>query len=91
MKERVNITTDQLFNDERVEGEVALWRAVVIQNLDDLKLPQTNKKYRSWLRQAIKWFEDADADFYMVCELASLPAHQVLQYAHHLIVSRKDL
>jgi hypothetical protein len=91
MKKQEIINTDLLYNEGEIGGEVALWRAVIIQSLADLKLPTTNKKYRSWLRQAIKWFNDADSDFYMVCELANIQAHSVLQQAHHLIVSREKL
>ncbi len=89
MKAQDIIKLDLLYSDELNGGEVALWRAVIMQNLDDLKLPPTNKKYRSWARQAIKWFQDADEDFYEVCELAGAPPHQVLQKAHHLMLMRK--
>lgn len=91
MKRQDNISINPLYIDEQVEAEIMLWRAVIMQNLDDLKLPLTNKKYRSWVKQATKWFSDADVDFYMVCELASINPQFVLQQAHHLMVSRKKL
>ena len=73
-------------NGEYLGEEVIMWRAVIIQALDDLKLLPTNKKYRSWKRRATKWFTDADEDFYEVCELADLPPQYILQYAHYLMV-----
>lgn len=91
MKKHIGVKLDQLYSDDDMQSEVGLWRAVVMQNLEDLKLPKTNKKYRSWLKQAIKWFSDADEDFYLVCEFANFSAHKILQHAHHIMVSRKDL
>ncbi len=91
MRKQDNISINPLYIEEKIEAETMLWRAVIIQNLDDLKLPATNKKYRSWIKQATKWFNDADMDFYMVCELANIHPQHVLQQAHHLIVSRKKL
>ncbi len=87
MKEKKKIEQFILgVNGEYLSEEVIMWRAVIMQALDDLKLLPTNKKYRSWKRRAIKWFTDADEDFYEVCELADLSPQYILQYAHYLMV-----
>lgn len=83
------IDIDPLYYSDSLVSEVALWRAVINQHLDDLKLPASNKKYRSWIRQSKKWFLEADKDFYLVCEYASISPHYVLQLAHHIMASDK--
>lgn len=84
----MNYNLDPLYYKDSTCNEVSLWRAVINQHLEDLKLPPTNKKYRSWIRRAKKWFMDADQDFKIVCEYAEIAPHYVLQIAHHIIVSR---
>lgn len=74
---------EQLYPDNiEIPQEVTLWRAVVIQNLDDLLLPASNHKYRIWRQQAIKWFMKADEDFYSVCEYANLSPGKVQKIAY---------
>jgi hypothetical protein len=78
-------------DEENIEGEAPLWRAVVIQALGDLKLPPSNAKYRRWRHQATKWFMDADENFNAVCECANFPPEKVLTVAYDIISKRSNI
>ena len=56
IKEQKKINQFIIGSNDNLCEEIIMWRAVVMQALDDLKLLSTNKKYRSWKRRAIKWF-----------------------------------
>ena len=84
MKPLKNIVdSEQLYlnNNKISQEEIDLWRAVVVQSLDDLLLPPSNNKYRRWRKQAIDWFIKADEDFYSVCEYANLSPRKILELA----------
>lgn len=68
--------------DNRIDGEIKLWRAVILQALDDCCLPASNARYKRWRMQARKWFIDVDEDFQIVCELAKLSTAKVLNIAY---------
>lgn len=90
-----SIEIEQLYLDDleekNLKGEVAIWRAVIIQALSDLQLPSSNARYRRWRSQAIKWFKDADENFSMVCECADLSPEKVLTIAYDIISSRRNI
>ena len=92
MTEQNSIEVDQLYinnHQEEPHGEIALWRAVVMQSLEDLTLSSSNKKYRRWRDQATKWFVDRDENFYAICECAGLSAEKVLNIASDIIARRE--
>jgi hypothetical protein len=54
-------------------GEVALWRAVILQAVTDARIPPNSKvKYIKERDIAIRWLISKDYDFYAVCDLAEL-------------------
>ncbi len=63
------------------EGEVKLWRAVIIKALEDLKLPESNKKYRIWKKQAKILFNKDNEEFLMVCQYAQVSPDHVVSLA----------
>jgi hypothetical protein len=79
------IEAEQLFIDQKkMPGEIKLWREVIYKALEDLKLPLTNKRYRTWQKQAKEWFEKEDEEFIMVCECANLAPEHVLKLARKI-------
>lgn len=95
MFNRKTIESEQLYlrdlDEENLKGEIPLWRAVVMQALEDLELPSSNTKYRRWSRQATKWFMDADENFNVICECANLSPEKVLTVAYGIISKRSNI
>lgn len=82
------IDTENLYDETLIlesSGEVNLWRAIISKAIEDLKLPPTNKRYRTWRKQAYKWFLESDKDFLAVCNMAQLSPQFVLENVHHII------
>ncbi len=83
-----SIEVENLYDESHVgvlTSEVDLWRAVISKALEDLKLPPTNKRYRTWRKQAYQWFLGADHDFLAVCEMAQLSPQFVLESVGHIL------
>ena len=68
-------------NEHDKSEEIRLWREVIIKALEDLSLPLSNKRYRTWQKQAAKWFNKDDEEFLLVCEYANLSPTDVLKLA----------
>ena len=78
-------------NEQMIKKELSLWRAVLIQALADLRLPNSNERYRLWRKQATEWFIEADEDFIMVCECANLSPQYIRKMAYDIIAKQKKL
>ncbi len=78
-------------DEENLKGEAALWRAVVMRALDDLKLPSSNARYRRYRHQATEWFVDAGENFSAICGCANLSTEKVLTIAYDIISTRKNI
>lgn len=74
-------------NHSSVAGEVALWRAVLLQAFVDLKVKSNNKKYRCSRRKAFEWFklQKNREDLKEVCRLAGYEYRKVKQVADEII------
>ena len=72
-------------HNKKIQGEINLWRAVIAKALDDLCLPPSNKRYRIWQRQAIRWFNQDNEDFIAICDYANLSAQQILKIAQQIM------
>lgn len=86
-----NIEHEPLYvndNQDLYRKEINLWRAVISQCLDDLHLPPSNRKYIVWQKQAVRWFVEADQDFYTICEYARISPEEVLKYANKIISTK---
>ena len=73
---------EQLFENDpfkEYEQEIKLWRSVIERAIEDAFLPDTNKRYRQWKKNAIKWLNEDNKDFKLVCELAQLDKNKVLK------------
>ena len=57
-----------------VDGEIALWRAVVLQAMRDISDKSLSAKVRG---KARKWFCTRSLDFLTVCDLADVDPHDV--------------
>ena len=64
--------------DEAANKETSLWRSVILQALMDARLPESNREYILWKRQALEWFNVDNEDFLMVCYLAQVSSQRVL-------------
>lgn len=64
--------------------EIMLWRAVVVQALDDII---ANNYWTQ--RQAISWLLEDSADFYLVCSFAELQPRTVRKAAWKIITNGK--
>ncbi len=59
--------------DLKIAKEVALWRAVVAQHLEDLTIDNDGRpSYKSIKRSAVKWIFMQKEDFLETCELAHI-------------------
>jgi hypothetical protein len=84
MREHKIIESDPLYLNE-TEGQIDLWRAVIKQALDDVRLPLTNQRYRRWNKQAMKWFDEENEDFIEVCHRANLSTTHILKIVKDII------
>ena len=77
-------------------GEVALWRAVLEQALNDACIPRPNpgenrfptpaSRERDRVRAtALDWFKSGGQDFSLVCDWADLPAEAVQDHAYEFL------
>ena len=74
-------------------GEVALWRAVIEQAMNDAcilrsnpgvnRFPTPASRERDRVRAtALDWFKSGERDFALVCDFADLPAESVQDHAY---------
>ena len=70
-----------------IAGEVALWRAVLLQAFIDLKVKSKNKKYDHARRKAYEWFKlpKNQQDVKEVCNMAGYEYRKVQQLADEII------
>lgn len=66
-------------------GEQALWRAVILQALEDAvsNSCKTNEKYHK--TQALHWLEGTSKDFLLVCDYAGLSPEYVKKKIKHAL------
>jgi hypothetical protein len=50
----------------------ALWRAVMLQQIQDAKCRRTRREYQNWRRQALSWLFEDEEDFTLVCQMGGL-------------------
>lgn len=70
-----------------VAGEVALWRAVLLQAFVDLKIKSKHKKYNATKRKALEWFksEKSQQDVKDICRMAGYNYRQVIKLVDEII------
>lgn len=61
----------------KVRGEQALWRAVILQMLEDATSQSRKTQDQHARTQARNWLEGRHADFIMVCDMAGLDVQYV--------------
>ena len=68
-------------------GEIALWRAVLLQMFVDLKIKSNNKKYVFIKRKAYEWFflQKNKEDIKEVCKLAGYEYRKVKKIAELIV------
>lgn len=71
--------------DCTVQGEQALWRAVITQALMDAGSRSIKREAKFHRAQAIAWFSKRNPDFQLVCALAGLDMDYVFDRAHKAI------
>jgi hypothetical protein len=91
MKNEYIVESDLLYiNDYKKNEEVKLWQTVIFKALEDLQLPLSNKRYRTWYKQSLKWFTSKDSDFLVVCDYASMSPVKILEIVNMILLKRKD-
>jgi hypothetical protein len=60
-----------------VKGEIALWRAVIVQALMDAASQSNKQEMRYDKSQALCWLSGVSEDFRTVCDLAFFPPDYV--------------
>lgn len=75
-----------------IGGEIALWRAVLLQYLIDLKIKSKKKKYNSVKKEAYKWFmcEENKNDVRKVCEYAGYEYRNVMSLVNDIINNNEN-
>ena len=70
-----------------IAGEIALWRAVLLQYLIDLKIKSKKKKYNAIKKNAYKWFMDNDniQNVKKVCNYAGYEYRKVIQLVKEIV------
>ncbi len=82
MEENFNIQLEQIYENrvqKEYEREMYLWRAVIERAIEDFYLPETNKMYRIWKKQAQEWMNLENEEFMMVCLMADLNPKDVIK------------
>lgn len=76
-----------------IAGEVALWRAVLLQAFIDLKVKSHNKKYDHARRKAYEWFKlpKHQEDVKEVCRMSGYEYRKVQELADEIIQQQKSL
>ena len=74
-----------------IAGEIALWRAVLLQAFIDLKIKSKNKKYNFAKRKAYEWFKlpENQEDVKEVCRLSGYEYRQAIKLADEIIKNNR--
>lgn len=64
-----------------VRGEVALWRAVIVQALMDAASASGKQEMQQSKQEAIRWLLRGGEDFSIVCEMAEMNPERVREQA----------
>ncbi len=75
--------------ENETKGEVALWRAVLLQAFIDLKTKSKKHVKKPIKREAAKWFRVNKQDLIDVCALADYDYHMVAKKAEEVILENK--
>ena len=71
---------------ENIAGEIALWRAVLLQSFIDLKTQSNKKRMQPIKYEAYKWFSATDQEpVRIVCQLANYNYNEVKKCANEII------
>lgn len=71
---------------ENIAGEIALWRAVLLQSFIDLKTQSKKKRMQPIKYEAYKWFSATDQEpVRIVCQLANYNYNEVKKCANEII------
>lgn len=79
------LPVEPIGNLSTVEGEQALWRAVITQALMDAGSNSQKMEAKLERRRAIAWFRKKNRDFEAVCALAGFEVEYVLANARKAI------
>ena len=71
--------------DTNIRGDVAMWRAVITQALQDAGSDSKKKEMRLIKAQATSWLSGYSEDFYTVCALADMDPDYVREQAKEAI------
>ena len=79
-------------NDYKNEtrGEIALWRAVLLQAFIDLKTKSKKHVKKPVKREAVKWFRANKRDLMDVCALADYDYHMVAKKAEEILAENSS-
>ena len=79
-------------NDYKNEtrGEIALWRAVLLQAFIDLKTKSKKHVKKPIKREAVKWFRANKRDLMDVCALADYDYHMVAKKAEEILAENSS-
>lgn len=81
-KQQEQITEFELLflqnHEDEYSNEIKLWRAVILKAIEDACLPLTNKRYKTWRKQARDWLKTDNEEFSSVCELAKIDKNKIL-------------
>lgn len=79
--------------NSKIRGEVALWRAVVLQQLIDLKSQSKKRRNQQTKKNAYNWFmrEENDDDVKEICDYADYNYNDVKKIACELASGNKTL
>lgn len=73
-----------------VRGEVALWRAVLLQALIDATCRSAKPEARFQRREALEWLTGNGRDFAMVCDLAQVNPVYMRRMVKRCLMRRED-
>ena len=65
------------FCDDSIGGYHRLWKKVILQNYIDAVTQSRGRREIRYKMRAIKWFQNSDGDFEVVCSLAGLNSDYV--------------
>ena len=79
--------------NSKIRGEVALWRAVVLQQLIDLKSQSKKRRNQQTKKNAYNWLmkEDNEDDVREICDYADYDYNDVKKIARELACGNKTL
>ena len=79
--------------NSKIRGEVALWRAVVLQQLIDLKSQSKKRRNQQTKKNAYNWFmrDENDDDVKEICDYADYNYNDVKKIAGELASGNKTL